>query len=233
MFYVYRFINKDNEIIYVGKTNCMESRMYQHRNNKMPFYKEYYKIEYITFEKENEQSFYEILMINKFNPKYNIKDKYNTSFNIEDIKENDWKIYDEIKLYTDEEMSQIYNYYTKMTGRHQGHFKRMMKEKIKYARDDIEKSIRSENYKKFMILCQLQTNQMPKYINDNLSIFESYNNGIGICNENNGSKSIKTLYIRNENNEFQISGCGTVTLTNEQIEAFLKIIIEKYKLSVI
>lgn len=96
MFYVYRFV-KNNEVIYVGKTYSMDLRMYEHKNK--PFYKECDKIEYVEFEDEMNQSFYEILIINKFKPKYNKKDLYNTSFEIKDPKENEWKIYDGLNVY--------------------------------------------------------------------------------------------------------------------------------------
>lgn len=230
-FYVYRFMNSDNKVIYIGKTNSIETRMYQHKTNKMPFWKEWYKIEYVEFDSENEQLLYEILMINKFNPKYNSKDKFNATLDINDMRENDWKIYDEIRLYSDDEISEIYNDYINMNGSRRGCLKRSMNDKIKYARDEEEREIRSENYRKFMLMCQLGMDSLPEYLNEDLNIFETYHNGLGICDIDCGNPhSAKTLYIRNKNDEFQISGCGTVTMSREQLKIFIDAIMEKYEL---
>lgn len=231
MFYVYRFINTNNEVIYVGKTNSIETRMYQHKTNKMPFWKEWQRIEYVEFENEKDQLLYEILMINKFNPKYNTKDKFGASLDINDMHENDWKLFDEIRLLSDEEISELYHEYTNMSGSQRGCLKRSLNDKIKYARDEQEREIRSENYRRFMIMCQLEMDSLPEYLNEELNIFETYHNGLGICDIDGGNaKSAKTLYIRNDKDLFQISGCGTITMTKEQLRVFIDAISEKYEL---
>lgn len=231
MFYVYRFVDLENHVIYVGKTNSLETRIAQHKTNKMPFWNKWYKIEYVEFENENDQLLYEILMINKFNPIYNSKDKYNSTLSINDVKEHDWKIFDEIRLLSEKEISELYNDYLNMNGSQRGCLKRKLNDKVKYARDEEEREIRSENYKKFMLMCELNMDSLPEYLDEDLNIFETYNNGFGICDIDSGNpKSAKTLYIRNQNDLFQISGCGTVNMTKKQLKIFIDMIIEKYNL---
>lgn len=136
MFYVYRFVDLENHVIYVGKTNSLETRIAQHKTNKMPFWNKWYKIEYVEFENENDQLLYEILMINKFNPIYNSKDKYNSTLSINDVKEHDWKIFDEIRLLSEKEISELYNDYLNMNGSQRGCLKRKLNDKVKYATDE-------------------------------------------------------------------------------------------------
>lgn len=234
MFYVYRFIDITNTIIYIGKTKDIATRMYQHKTSKKPFWKEWYKIEYVEFENEAEQSLYEILMINKYNPKYNVKDKFEANLPIDDMKSNCWKIYDEIRLYSKEELQAMCDEYKDMKYSRRGCYKRSLYDKVRFSRDEEEKSIRLENYKNFMCLCeQIDNNRdcyMAMYEDDNLEINESYHNGIGFSTLADDPKKSKTLYIRNVNNEFQISGCGTLVLTKEQLKIFVNTIIDKYEL---
>ena len=54
-FYVYRFKNEENEIIYVGKTKNLKQRLSGHfgKQGHLPekCYKEVRKVEFLTFEK--------------------------------------------------------------------------------------------------------------------------------------------------------------------------------------
>lgn len=99
IFYVYRFLNKDNVIIYVGKAKSMESRMLSHLSSESILKREYYSIEYVEFEEEKDQMMYEILMINKFNPIYNTQDKFDSNLFISDPFENEWKVWDKISKF--------------------------------------------------------------------------------------------------------------------------------------
>lgn len=78
-FYVYRFKNEENEIIYVGKTKNLEQRIRTHFGNQghLPeeCYKEVRKIEFLVFEKESLMGIKELYYIAKFQPKYNVADK--------------------------------------------------------------------------------------------------------------------------------------------------------------
>lgn len=72
---VYRFLDKDNNIIYVGKTQNISNRMTQHFSGNghllMECYRQVKKIQYIQCENEADMSIKEIYFINKFKPKYN------------------------------------------------------------------------------------------------------------------------------------------------------------------
>ena len=78
-FYVYRFKNEENEIIYVGKTKNFKQRMITHFSGYGHLPKECYeevrKIEFLVFEKESLMGIKELYYIAKYQPKYNVKDK--------------------------------------------------------------------------------------------------------------------------------------------------------------
>lgn len=91
--YIYRFINFENEIIYIGKTKHLEKRLNTHFSNKghLPdkCYLECERIDTLKVETEIEMDIYEIYLINKYNPKYNILSNYKEkiSMNLE-VNEN-------------------------------------------------------------------------------------------------------------------------------------------------
>lgn len=74
MYYVYKHINDKNEIIYVGLTTNMWNRQNTHLQ-KSKWRNEINKIEYCELKNKNSMEFLEIYLINKFMPKYNVKDK--------------------------------------------------------------------------------------------------------------------------------------------------------------
>lgn len=79
--YVYRFLDSQGSIIYVGKTNDMKRRMRQHfLRGHLPkeCYKKTNEVQYMKFKSEVESSIYEIYYINKFKPIFNKKDKFRT-----------------------------------------------------------------------------------------------------------------------------------------------------------
>lgn len=90
---IYRFLDKDNNIIYVGKTINLERRLEQHFGKYGHLSKECYenvkKIEYIKIKKEINRSIEELYYINKYQPIFNIKDKNSGTTSIE-IKERKW-----------------------------------------------------------------------------------------------------------------------------------------------
>lgn len=96
MFYVYRFLDQNDNIIYIGKTNNMDNRMYIHfHSGHLP--KECYcsvsKIEYIKLETKIEMDIVELYYINKVKPKYNIKDKQNEELQLNLKEEYKWHTY--------------------------------------------------------------------------------------------------------------------------------------------
>jgi excinuclease UvrABC nuclease subunit len=99
--YIYRFLDSQKKIIYVGKTNNLDKRYIQHFNKNGHLSKECYrsvwKIEYIKVDSELNALLLETYYINKYRPKYN---KLNKTYratsidnvNLKEIKEN-WKTY--------------------------------------------------------------------------------------------------------------------------------------------
>jgi len=72
--YVYRFLNKEGEIIYVGKSKNVISRVINHNNLSEKCYEEVEFIDFAKLNNETERDIYEVYYINKYSPKYNKKD---------------------------------------------------------------------------------------------------------------------------------------------------------------
>ena len=74
---LYRFLNKENKIIYIGKAVHLKARLNNHNHLPETCYNEIQNIEYTTFETEDECLFAERYYISKIKPKYNtvFKDK--------------------------------------------------------------------------------------------------------------------------------------------------------------
>lgn len=68
---IYRFLNKDKEIIYIGLTNDIKRRFSGHDHLQDSCYEEIEYIEYCVFNNSTEASFYEMLLISEYKPKYN------------------------------------------------------------------------------------------------------------------------------------------------------------------
>lgn len=96
MFYVYRFINSLNQVIYVGKTKEeLQKRFKAHKHLPDECYKSVRKIEYVICQSESDMSIKEIYYINKFSHEGHI------SYNLLDVSvpsqvigiEDEWIIY--------------------------------------------------------------------------------------------------------------------------------------------
>lgn len=94
--FVYRFLDEKKNIIYIGKTDNLKRRMREHETNghlSKKAYSETKTVEYIKFNSEIDQYLGEILLINKYRPKYNSSYLSKGKCSIEtNILEN-WKIY--------------------------------------------------------------------------------------------------------------------------------------------
>ena len=66
---VYRYLNLNGEVIYVGKTDNLKRRFNEHKSEDM--YKECYKVEYIELDNPADIEIYETYYINKYKPKCN------------------------------------------------------------------------------------------------------------------------------------------------------------------
>ena len=83
--YVYRFLNSDDKIIYIGKAKDLKSRFSSHNHLPKECYIERIKIQYVKLSNSDEASIYERYLINKISPKYNTQYNNNSSFMFESI----------------------------------------------------------------------------------------------------------------------------------------------------
>lgn len=90
--YVYRFLDKNDEIIYIGKAKEINSRLNGHCHLKKDCYDSINRIEYIQLSNDNEARIYEIFYINKFEPKYNKEFNKGNKFGFE-LPEKEWLIW--------------------------------------------------------------------------------------------------------------------------------------------
>ena len=91
-YYVYRFLNSNKEIIYIGKSKNLTHRLYSHFNNQRKEWMDEVKsIEVAKFQDGATMSIYELYYIDLYKPKYNKEGIYrdtNTSIVLQDIKFN-------------------------------------------------------------------------------------------------------------------------------------------------
>ena len=101
MAYTYRFIDSDNNVIYVGYTaQTMAKRIGQHfTKGHLPkkCYKSISRIECIKWETKSDAQVMEVYFINKYHPIYNKLDKQNDHLNIQVTDEKEWEVYQVIK----------------------------------------------------------------------------------------------------------------------------------------
>ena len=101
MAYTYRFVDANENIIYVGYTGqSMAKRIGQHfEKGHLPkkCYKSIAKIEYIKWQTKSDAQVMEVYFINKYHPIYNKLDKQNDHLNIQVTDEKEWQVYQVIK----------------------------------------------------------------------------------------------------------------------------------------
>ena len=101
MAYTYRFIDCNENIIYVGYTGqSMAKRIGQHfEKGHLPkkCYKSIARIECIKWETKSDAQVMEVYFINKYHPIYNKLDKQNDHLNIQVTDEKEWEVYQVIK----------------------------------------------------------------------------------------------------------------------------------------
>lgn len=125
--YVYRFLNKNDDIIYIGKTINLNNRQKSHIHLPKECYDECIKIQYIKLDNQDEMSIYERYLINIYNPKYNTQYNNQSTFCFE-LPNKEWKDYNnefsdinmgELIIYkfipnlTDGELGKLYKLLTK------------------------------------------------------------------------------------------------------------------------
>lgn len=102
--YVYRFIDENNRILYIGKTVNMDTRMKQHfsskshlkKQGKGDLYDKIQRIEYLSCKTEYDALVKELYYINYYKPKYNTASKIKQLIQPLE-KEDKWKVYKVIK----------------------------------------------------------------------------------------------------------------------------------------
>lgn len=105
---VYRFIDKDGNIIYIGKAKDLGKRLSNHNHLKENCYKELAYIEYTSFDTECEMDFAERYYIQKLNPKHNTTlSNKPISFNCEDLDKRDFKVYEVNQYVVEHTLEQI------------------------------------------------------------------------------------------------------------------------------
>lgn len=94
-YYLYRFLDADGNILYIGRTNDIERRILKEHFTELGHlpeecYKSIDKIEYAEITNESEEVAYEAILINKLRPKYNVQFKDDGKFSIE-LPKFEWK----------------------------------------------------------------------------------------------------------------------------------------------
>lgn len=94
-YYLYRFLDKEKNILYIGRTNDIARRILKEHftpNTHLPSkcYLETECVEYAEFQNESEEVAYEAILINQIRPKYNTQFKDDAEFEIS-LPEIVWK----------------------------------------------------------------------------------------------------------------------------------------------
>ncbi|MGM9988307.1 MAG: GIY-YIG nuclease family protein [Bacillaceae bacterium] len=97
---VYRFFNKEDEVIYVGRTSQgVEKRIKEHFSSQGHLdpvcYKDVQKVDYCSFQTIAETKIYELYLINLYKPKYNTADKEHKTLKLKiNVSKLKWEDYD-------------------------------------------------------------------------------------------------------------------------------------------
>lgn len=133
-YYIYKFLDKNNNVIYIGRSENIEQRIATHFSPSGHLPKKCYKnvksVEYIEVDTKIDMFIMELYYINKFKPIYNTADKYEDEIQTKiDESLNLWKEYDkdnikiiqnyienlkfetqDVKMLTEEDYWKIMNY---------------------------------------------------------------------------------------------------------------------------
>lgn len=93
MYYLYRFLDKNGNVIYVGRTDQpLIDRINTHNHLPERCYKDRKKIEYSICKDKPTLVIYELYYINKWKPKYNTVQKYKDEIGLQ-LPELTWELY--------------------------------------------------------------------------------------------------------------------------------------------
>ena len=109
--YVYRFMDMNNNVLYVGKTVNLSNRMKNHFSKKShlantDLYKQVQRIEYITCKDEFQSLQNELYYINLYKPRYNSQSKIKQLIKRDPSIKDNWKVWKVIKA-MDNKQAQI------------------------------------------------------------------------------------------------------------------------------
>lgn len=91
---VYRFLNANGELLYIGKANNLKNRMQTHNHLPPECYSERSTIDYYSFNSEEEMNMAERYLIAKYKPRFNTVYKQNEfSFCIPELENIQWSIF--------------------------------------------------------------------------------------------------------------------------------------------
>lgn len=188
MYFLYRFLDKDNRIIYVGKTTkSMKKRMNGHKHCPKQCYQERKRIQYAELETEADLFIYEVYYINKYMPKYNKATKYKQSPQGK-IVGLIWKDYktDEIVEDDSKDLQVVYpiisNLHTKIQSKE--NIIENLKEEVEFSKKSLEweEKRRKEDYdfyrqtsEHWKILCEDWTSTAFQTLNERNKIIKKYN----------------------------------------------------------
>ena len=97
---IYRFKNKENKIIYIGKAKELNKRLNTHTHLPKECYEELEVIEYISLNTMDDTDLAERYFISKYKPKYNeIFKNRNITFNIFFLDRQKWIVLEKSKFY--------------------------------------------------------------------------------------------------------------------------------------
>ncbi len=92
--YIYRFCDKDSNIIYIGSTKNLDARITTHKHLSQECYDSVSRIEYIELDEAN-AVVWELILINIYMPKWNTQSKATDSSSVSFKDEFEWKLYQE------------------------------------------------------------------------------------------------------------------------------------------
>ena len=97
---IYKFLDVNKEVIYVGKAKDLKARLSCHRHLPIDCYKNISYVQYITIKDENTLDFIECYFIQKYRPIYNSKfNKGEEVFSIEELDKKRWSFYRDFDKY--------------------------------------------------------------------------------------------------------------------------------------
>jgi len=92
-FYIYKWVYRITNVLYVGKTTNLQTRTNHHKNDKIWLSKDV-ELYYAELPNKTDMDIYEIYYINKYKPKYNTRFMNNIEFSIE-LPKLDFKLYEQ------------------------------------------------------------------------------------------------------------------------------------------